>query len=199
MVALSTADTNNWSNSFSKKLLVALSTVDTNKWQTLLNQKSWHPESGKTAILKEPGDPESRMIHQRQRILTDAQAERLVVRYGEGATVYQLAEEFDIHRHTVSERVRKAGVQMRLQSPSEAVIEEMLRLYGTGLSLANVGKGLGFTPGTVHRHLRLRGVQFRDTHGRWRPAKPDDSILITADSTVPTVERGSCAPIFPRV
>jgi DNA-binding CsgD family transcriptional regulator len=170
-----------------KKLLVALSTADTNKWQTLLNQKSWHPKSDKTTILNGQDDPESRMIHQRQRILTDVQAERLVVRYGEGATVYQLAEEFNIHRHTVSERVRKAGVQMRLQSPSEVVIDEMERLYGTGLSLAKVGQGLGFTPGTVHRHLRLRGVQFRDTHGRWRPAKPGDSILIAANSPLPTV------------
>jgi hypothetical protein len=76
---------------------------------------------------------------------------------------------------------------MRLQSPSEVVIDEMERLYGTGLSLAKVGQGLGFTPGTVHRHLRLRGVQFRDTHGRWRPAKPGDSILIAANSPLPTV------------
>jgi hypothetical protein len=88
---------------------------------------------------------------------------------------------------------------MRLQSPSQAVIDEMLRLYETGLSLAKVGQGLGFTPGTVHRHLRLRGVEFRDTHGRWRPAKPDDSIPLAADSTLPRVERGSCAPKFPRV
>jgi hypothetical protein len=92
----------------------------------------------------------------------------MTTRYLEGATVYELAVEFDICRSKVSERLKENGVRMRLRSPSNQEICEMVRLYESGLSLAAVGKKVGKSVGTVKRYVLECGVQSRDTHGRVR-------------------------------
>jgi hypothetical protein len=164
LVALSTADTNNWSNSFSKKLLVALSTADTNKWSTLLNERLFGSKTASTDTDDERSGP----IRQRQRRLSDVQVQQMTNRYLEGATVYELAVEFDICRSKVSERLKVNGVKIRLGPPSDQVICEMVRLYESGMSLAAVGKRVGMSVGTVKRYVVEYGVHIRDTHGRVR-------------------------------
>ena len=89
-------------------------------------------------------------------------------KYQTGANVYQLATEFDISRHTVSERLKKLGVTIRGQSPGDELVDSMVFLYESGLSLEAVGNHLGSSPGTVRRYLITRGVQMRDSHSRKR-------------------------------
>jgi DNA-directed RNA polymerase specialized sigma24 family protein len=161
-VELSTHDTNKWSTSFNKTLLVALSTADTNKWSTLLNQGLYESKPASTITHDERSGP----IRQRQRRLSDVQIQQMTTRYLEGATVYELAVEFDICRSKVSERLKKSGVRMRLQSPTDQEISEMVRLYVSGLSLAAVSKNVGMSVGTVKRYVVQYGVDMRDTHGR---------------------------------
>jgi DNA-directed RNA polymerase specialized sigma24 family protein len=79
-------------------------------------------------------------------------------RYIEGATIYQLAKEFGICRNTVSQRLKKAGITMRRQSPGSELINSMVGLSQSGLSLAEVGDRVGTSPGTVHRYLLVHGV-----------------------------------------
>jgi len=67
-------------------------------------------------------------IRQRQRRLTGAQVSELAERYKEGATVYELAAEFGCNRTTIAERLKKAGIPMRRQSPTSEAIDSMLRL-----------------------------------------------------------------------
>jgi hypothetical protein len=92
----------------------------------------------------------------------------MTTRYLEGATVYELAVEFDICRSKVSERLRQNGVKMRFRPPSDQEICEMVRLYESGLSLAAVGKRVGKSVGTVKRYVLECGIQTRHTHGRDR-------------------------------
>jgi hypothetical protein len=80
--------------------------------------------------------------------------------------VYQLAIEFNIDRRTASDRLKKAGVTMRLQPPPGEIIDEMVRLYESGLSFAAIGKGLCASPQTVRRYVHERGVQIRGAHRR---------------------------------
>jgi len=143
---------------------VALSTTDTNKWATLLEKRDRTSELKVTAVEYERIGP----IRQRQRRLTEDQVKRMAARYHEGATVYELAKEFGIHRATVSERLKKAAVSMRCQSPRSEHINSMAGLYESGLSLAEVGARIGTSPGTVRRNLLINGVQMRDSHGRKR-------------------------------
>jgi DNA-directed RNA polymerase specialized sigma24 family protein len=144
--------------------LVALSTADTNKWSTLFEKRHWTSELKVTAVEYERTGP----IRQRQRRLTELQVKQMAARYHEGATVYELAKEFGIRRATVSERLKKAGVSMWFQPPGNELIDSMVGLYQSGLSLAEVGDRVGTSPGTVHRYLRIHGVQMRDSHGRKR-------------------------------
>ena len=92
----------------------------------------------------------------------------MVQRYEEGATVYELATEFGCHRTTVSARLKKAGVSLRLQSPTSEVINLMANLYTSGLSSVEVGERLGYCANTVRKSLQGQGIQLRDTHGRNR-------------------------------
>ena len=81
-------------------------------------------------------------------------------------TVYELGDEFGIERRTVSVILKRHGVRMRMQSLDEEAIDEAVRLYESGLSLAKVGERVGVTARTVQLRLRERGVTMRDTHGR---------------------------------
>ncbi len=80
---------------------MALSNADTNIWSTLLKKRHQTSRSEATPVDYERTGP----ILQRQRRLTDSQALMLRDRYNEGATAYELAEEFGIRRATVSERL----------------------------------------------------------------------------------------------
>lgn len=57
---------------------------------------------------------------------------------------------------------------MRLLSPGGDLIDSMVGLYESGLSLAEVGDRVGTSPGTVHRYTRIHAAQMRDSHGRKR-------------------------------
>ena len=100
--------------------------------------------------------------------LTADQLARLVAGYKAGVTVYELAADFGIDRRTVSAHMKRQGVQMRLRPPNASTIDEMVRLYRSGLSLAKVGGAVGFNADTVLKYLRTRGVPTRDTQGRSR-------------------------------
>jgi hypothetical protein len=47
-------------------------------------------------------------------------------------------------------------------------IDDAVRLYEAGQSLAKIGAELGVEAGTVRRALMKRGIRLRDTHGRRR-------------------------------
>ena len=146
---------------------MALSTADTNKWPHLIESVFESPiptsDSCTTLDYQLVGP-----IRQQQRRLTEDQTLKLVDGYESGATVYELAKEFRYSRQTVSERLKKAGVTMRHQSPTPEVVDAMVRLYLSEPSLVEVGKQLGFCANTVASCLRKRGIQVRDTHGRSR-------------------------------
>ena len=69
-------------------------------------------------------------------------------------------------RRTVAQVLKRKGVTIRYQPPSDEVVDEFVRLYATGLSLAAVGDKVGYDSKTVLNYLRQRRVTTRDTHGR---------------------------------
>jgi len=106
-----------------------------------------------------------KQIHRR---LRQREIDELVAGYRAGATVYQLANEFRIHRGTVSLLLERHRVSLRNRPLSPAQIEQARVLYATGQSLAKVGKQLGCDANTVRLALVKVGVRMRDSHGRDR-------------------------------
>jgi hypothetical protein len=109
---------------------VALSTTaDSNNWSAVIEGcRESNPASGKTPLDYQRSGP----IRQRQRRLTETQVSDLAARYEEGATVYELAAEFGCNRATVAERLKRAGISLRLQSPTDEVVDQMVILYESG-------------------------------------------------------------------
>jgi len=101
------------------------------------------------------------LVPKRAKWLNAAEMARLVEHYEAGATVYELAAEFGIHRTIISQRLKGAGVEMRFTPLTKEQTEAAVALYETGLSLADVGWQLGFNSSTIHRALRQRGVNMR--------------------------------------
>jgi hypothetical protein len=94
--------------------------------------------------------------------------DKLVAGYKAGATVYQLANEFRIHRATVSWLLERQRVPRGNRPLSPAQIEQASVLYAAGQSLAKVGSQLGCDANTVRLTLLRIGVRMRDCHGRER-------------------------------
>ena len=104
---------------------MALSTADSNKWLLL---KEGHLEKQAPEVITSSDYRLNGSIRQRQRRLTEAQVVEMAAKYEEGATVYELAAEFGCHRATVAERLKKAGIAMRLQSPTPEDIDSMANI-----------------------------------------------------------------------
>ncbi len=144
---------------------MALSTADSNKWVLL---KEGHLEKQAPEVITSTDYRLNGSIRQRQRRLTEAQVAEMATKYVAGATVYELAAEFGCHRATVAERLKKAGVEMRGQSPTSEAIDLMVHLYPTGVSPQKIGKQLGFCANTVRSHLRINDEQIRGTNQKHR-------------------------------
>jgi DNA-binding CsgD family transcriptional regulator len=73
----------------------------------------------------------------------------LVAQYQAGATVYELAERFKINRKTVSEHLHRQGVEMRRMGLETQQVDEAVRLYEQGRSLAWIAQHHRVSAGTV--------------------------------------------------
>ncbi|UGQ56905.1 helix-turn-helix domain-containing protein [Rhodococcus pyridinivorans] len=100
--------------------------------------------------------------------------EALVRRYREGATVYELAEEFGMHRQTVSAHLHREGVTLRSRvRMTPQLLARAIELYKAGWSTVQIGKELGVGTSTVGKALKRAGVQMRPAVAeRAKPKRP---------------------------
>lgn len=115
-----------------------------------------------------PIQPIVRTKKQNQTRLRPAEIAELVVGYRDGATVYELAKRFRVHRDTVSKLLERQGVARRGRPLSPFQIDQAVSLYAGGQSLAKIAPQLECDPGTVRLALIKTGVRLRDCHGRDR-------------------------------
>ncbi len=118
-------------------------------------------------------DPISPDIPRRQqpntvRRLTAQELKHAIEVYQSGARVDEVAALFGVHRHTMSTRLKDAGVQLRFAALTPAQIIEAIDLYQQGWSIARVAKHFGKNPRTIHYNLEKADIPRRDTHGRVR-------------------------------
>lgn len=106
------------------------------------------------------------MPPRRARRLTEEQVAQIATLYESGKTVYEISKSLNVPRTMVSTHLSRAGVVTRRRPLAASQIDEAVRLYESGLSLARVGERIGAAPRTIQLRLREREVQLRDTHGR---------------------------------
>jgi hypothetical protein len=66
----------------------------------------------------------------------------------------------------VSTILHRHGVEMRRRGIAPDQVDDAIRCYDSGWSLARIGEHLKVDPTTVLSQLRRRGIPTRDTHGR---------------------------------
>jgi hypothetical protein len=109
-----------------------------------------------------------RVRHRTATRLSERQIAAIVDGYLAGATVYELAGRFGIHRVTVSAHLHRQGILIRQRGLDDEDVDHAVHLYAQGWSVARIGTRLGVDGGTAWSALRMRGVRMRDTHGRQR-------------------------------
>jgi transposase len=130
------------------------------------NWTSWAnhlPGADKPGELRREGRSRARG---KARRLSEYDVTDLVTRYSDGATVYDLAERFKIHRTTVSAHLHHQGARMRNRGMTERQTVEAAQLYRQGWSLAHLGEHFGVDGTTVWRELRQLGVPMRKPYER---------------------------------
>src|ERR1700728_1457820 len=116
-------------------------------------------------VPKGPSEPIPRTIRQTQRRLRGSEIDELVAAYQAGATVYELAARFRMHRVTVSAVLKRKGVALRAQPLSPNQIATATQFYHEGLSLLKVGERVGCGAECVRQALMKAGVEVRPRNG----------------------------------
>ena len=104
------------------------------------------------------------------RKLEPDEIEALVRRYRNGATVYELAEEFGMHRQTVSAHLHREGIALRSRvRMTPELLARATELYEASWSTVQIGKELGLGTSTVGKALKRGGVAMRaPVAKRWK-------------------------------
>ncbi|MGC7277025.1 helix-turn-helix domain-containing protein, partial [Mycobacteroides abscessus subsp. massiliense] len=95
-----------------------------------------------------------------------SQGAEIIAHYRSGEPSTGIAAVYSLSKNSVIKVLREAGVAVRRQSLADEQIDEAVRLYIEGQSLARIGAHLDVDHGTVWRALKKQGVKMRDTHGR---------------------------------
>ena len=153
--------------------MVALSELDANRLERAIQAKNQvnckitkHDTQELSTQMDETNEKIINELHQPQKRLSSIEIAKIIDDYKSGQTVYELAETFGCHRVTISSQLKGNGIKLRRSSPSEEQIDQMVRLYKTGLSMKDVGGQVGMSAATVMRSLYRRGIETRDPHGR---------------------------------
>lgn len=97
-------------------------------------------------------------LQNRVRRLSESEVADLVEAYQGGESIYELGRRFEIHRTTVSEHLKRAGVQTRGVKERKLTPEqtkEAIRLRQEGMSFARIATAIGTTEYAVRRELGL--------------------------------------------
>ena len=122
-------------NDVNKINLVVLSDWESDKSSVLSYLCQSFSDTGEEASRQdEPSYPVRHVLRQHQRRFTADEVAELVRRYEAGATTYELAALYRCKRQTISGKLRAAGVVLRMNSSTAKQIDEMVRLYESGLA-----------------------------------------------------------------
>ena len=101
-------------------------------------------------------------IRQQQKDLTDDEIRQVAQRYSEGASIYDLADEFGCHRGTISRHLKQQGITVSNKvTDRPALVERVLQMYADGMHTKQIGAELGITPKSVSKILHNNDIRIR--------------------------------------
>lgn len=116
--------------------------------------------SGHSRITDQRGPVRENSAQTQTRLSASNRAE-LLAGYADGVPVRELATRFEVHRGTVNEIARRAGLDPRQTTLSQPLREEAARRYADGLTLVRVGAELGISHNAVRSAVVASGGTVR--------------------------------------
>jgi DNA-binding CsgD family transcriptional regulator len=99
-----------------------------------------------------------RQVHPR---LSAKDHEQLIAEYGAGASMLALAKRWKLHRTTVAEHLRHAGIEVRQRGIPANHLNEAIQLYGEGWSCQRLARRYDCDAETVRQTLKRAKVTLR--------------------------------------
>jgi DNA-binding CsgD family transcriptional regulator len=159
--------------------MVALSSIDANKYNRIIHHKVQYKDTIKTDNAQEDNgessvrtypqyDNQENIVHHRnntQTWLTPNEIDQIVILYNGGVTVRDIAKQFNCNRKTISRKLKQRGVSvMQSKLMKQANAKEIINLYQSGLTTAQIADKYGVSVSSVMRLLSAHNVQMRT---RW--------------------------------
>lgn len=149
--------------------LVDLSETYSNNYSIIREYvKGYKPTSVKPTI--DPSitdlsyDPNStvKTITQQQKNLSELEIQTICERYKNGASSYELAKEFGCHRRTISDTLKRNGVEVSHQATTKPeLVKKIIELYAEMKTPKEVGAIVGIGGDTVRKVLKENGIYIR--------------------------------------
>ena len=109
-------------------------------------------------------DPNStvKTITQQQKNLSELEIQTICERYKNGASSYELAKEFGCHRRTISDTLKRNGVEVSHQATAKPeLVKCIIKLYAEMKTPKEVGAIVGVGGDTVRKVLKENGIYIR--------------------------------------
>lgn len=109
-------------------------------------------------------DPNStvKTITQQQKNLSELEIQTICERYRNGASSYELAKEFGCHRRTISDTLKRNGVEVSHQATTKPeLVKHIIELYSEMKTPKEVGAIVGIGGDTVRKVLKENGIYIR--------------------------------------
>lgn len=113
-----------------------------------------------------PGEVRTTSTYRTMGQIRPSEVDELVEAYEAGATVYDLAARFGIHRATVGQHLQTRGIDTQPPGLHPDDVPAAADLYRSGWSLVRIAEKFGTSGNTVRRRLLEVGIRMRDPHGR---------------------------------
>ena len=126
------------------------------------NTTNKKPES--PTSINEYGERVKRKITQPQKSLSELEIERIIEEYRNGISTYALAKRYGCHRSTITEYLRKHGVEVTCSKIDPEQGKKIVALYENGLRVSDIATQYSISCSPILNYLNKQGVKIR---GRW--------------------------------
>lgn len=149
--------------------MVGLSEINSKNYRIIL-EKIKH---GHSTPVNQPIDPTItdlsynpnsiiRTIKQQQKHeFSKKEIEEIISAYQSGVSTYELAEQYNCHRSTISHQLKIHGIEVKIEKID---IDKAIALYESGWTTKQIAEKYHMTDNAVSRRLKKAGVKMRS---RW--------------------------------